>query len=385
MQLSCNFHRIKAPTRLEKQPQRSHYIQKISLSSRIPCSKSEGSVEDAIELLEQNPELIHMLDMEAEDEKDENLLLLDQGDDDDEEMEFNTDPDHRCGYVALIGLPNVGKSTLLNSLIGERLSIVTQKAQTTRNRVYGIVSDDKHQIVLLDNPGLLRRTQHRLHERMMTFIRRSVTESDVVLIIVDLSDSPEKDLEMIQLPEEWTGPPMGVVLNKMDLVSQEDVSIFKDWYIKNCRCMRLFLTNARLGEGVDEVKEWLFQQLPLGPALYPKDYLSHQNERFFVGEIIREHIFLRFEEEIPYSVQVNVLEYKYRPGKKDYISVEIVTERPTQKAILLGKGGSAIRALGLAARRELERFLETQIYLELSVRVEKGWRKNIQLLNDFGY
>ncbi|GMH39792.1 hypothetical protein BSKO_07690 [Bryopsis sp. KO-2023] len=304
----------------------------------------------------------------------------------DDDDSANVGPDHRSGYIALVGLPNVGKSTLLNSLVGQKLSIVTRKAQTTRHRIRGLVSREDSQLIFFDTPGIITRFKTKLDEKMMGAIRQAVDESDAVLMMVDSTDDPKADIEMIQPPKNWKGPPMAVLLNKADLITHEEQEELKEWYERNCRVDKVFLTNANLGEGVDDVKEWALQQMPLGPPLYPKSLVTEQPERFFVTEIIREKIFLQYRQEIPYSIQVNVVEFTERPGqKKDFISVEVVVERPLQRAIILGKGGTAIKQLATAARADIEEFLGRPVFLKMDVVVIKDWRKDAKLLQRYGY
>eukprot|EP00803_Ostreobium_quekettii_P007440 evm.model.scf_2245.5 EVM.evm.TU.scf_2245.5 scf_2245:24341-26459(-) len=292
---------------------------------------------------------------------------------------------HKAGYVTLIGRPNVGKSTLMNSLVGQKLSIVTRKAQTTRHRILGLVSGDSFQIVFLDTPGVIGSTTTALDKRMMASMRQALDEADAVLALVDCSMRPKDDLDMIQPPPQRDRPPMAVVLNKMDLLSPHQADSLKQWYVKNCRAEAVFLTNARSGEGVEEVKNWALEELPDGAPLYPKDAISEQPERFFVSEIIREKVFLQYRQEIPYSTQVHVVDFKERRHGKDYILAEIITERKLQRAILLGKGGTAMKQLATAARADIEEFLGRPVYLDLHIRVVKDWRKDERLVEMFGY
>lgn len=305
----------------------------------------------------------------------------------DEDLEADP-PGHRSGYVAVIGRPNAGKSTLINAIVGQKLSIVTYKPQTTRHRVVGIASGPAYQMILFDTPGIMAEQRSKLDERMMAAVVSSIKAAEVIVAVVDAVDRPQEALAMFQPGPDWDGPPMAVLLNKADLLEPEQVAQLEAWYKENCRAEQVFVGSA-LGSGGDDgvaaVKAWAVGKLPEGPTLYPKSMVSEQPERFFVAEIIRQHIFTQYGQEIPYAAQVQIAEFKERRGVKDYIKAIILVERESQAPIVLGRGGAAIRKLGSAARAEIEDFLERPVFLELSVQVAPGWRQQADKLKDFGY
>ncbi|GFR51998.1 hypothetical protein Agub_g14533, partial [Astrephomene gubernaculifera] len=303
----------------------------------------------------------------------------------DEDLEQDP-PGHRSGYVAVIGKPNAGKSTLINALVGQKLSIVTYKPQTTRHRIMGIASDKDYQMILFDTPGVIERKRNKLEERMMAAVVHSIREAEAIIAVVDVADQPKEALQMFQPGENWTGPPMAVLLNKADLLSESEVEELRAWYKENCRVEEVFVGSAERREGLEELRGWAVSRLPEGPTLYPKDIVSEQPERFFVSECVREQIFLQCEQEVPYCTQVLIKEFaERRRGSKDFVAAEIVVEKESQKGILIGAGGMRLRSIGAAARQEIETFLGRGVYLELSVQVAKDWRDNKEALNKYGY
>ncbi|BBM68405.1 GTPase Era [Rhodothermus marinus] len=291
-------------------------------------------------------------------------------------------PEHRSGYVAIVGKPNVGKSTLMNALLGHKLSIVTPKPQTTRHRILGILSGDTYQIVFLDTPGVLKKARYKLHEHMLRTVDRAVADADLVLF---MAEATQKTPDTISLSHLGNRPAI-LALNKMDLVrNQEQVLPLVDAYMKQYPFEAVVPISALTGYNLDVLLKEIIHRLPPGPPFYPKDQLSEHPERFFVAEIIREKIFEQFREEIPYAAQVNIVDYKERPEGKDFIDAEIIVERPTQKAILIGKGGQALKRLGTAARQEIEAFLGRPVYLQLHVKVREDWRNRDRLLRSYGY
>ncbi|KAG2423360.1 hypothetical protein HXX76_015408 [Chlamydomonas incerta] len=297
-------------------------------------------------------------------------------------------PGHRSGYVAVIGKPNAGKSTLINAFVGQKLSIVTYKPQTTRHRVMGILSERDYQMILFDTPGVIEKKRTKLEERMMAAVVHSIKESEAIIAVVDSADKPKEALAMFQPGEGWTGPPMAVLLNKADLLSEEQVDELRDWYKEHCRAEEVFVGSAEHKDGLGALKAWAVSRLPEGPTLYSKSIVSEQPERFFVAECVREQVFLHCEQEVPYCSQVLIKEFTERrtaSGQKDYISAEIVVEKESQKGILIGAGGSMLRRIGGAARREIETFLGRGVYLELSVQVDKDWRDDKEALSKYGY
>ena len=287
---------------------------------------------------------------------------------------------HRSGYVALIGKPNVGKSTLMNAMVGQKLSIVTRKPQTTRNRVIGIHSRDDHQIIFLDTPGIIK-PQYRLHEAMMGQVESAVRDADLLLFLHDATkDSP--DTFSLEQAEDR---PAFLVLTKMDLIPNEQALPLVESYTDIRGFDEIVPTSAVKGTNVDTLLDLIVDRLPEGPPFYPKEMVSEHPERFFVAEIIREKAFQQYHEEIPYSLQVNIVEYEERTGEKDFIDAEIVVNRKSHKGILIGKGGRALKRLGTAARKDIEAFVQSPVYLQLHVKVRKDWRDQDSYLRSFGY
>jgi GTPase len=286
----------------------------------------------------------------------------------------------RCGFVAIAGEPNVGKSTLTNRLLQERLSIVTAKPQTTRRKTIGILNGDGYQAVLVDTPGLMA-PRYELHHAMFREASEALGDADLVLFLVE----PDSRVEVPSAVRESRAPRF-LVLNKVDLVTRKDdlLPILTAWN-ETGLFVELVPVSALAGHGTQALLELLVSRLPEGPPLYPLDEIATQPERFFVGEIIRERVFERFEDEIPYATEVTVEEFRERPGAKDYIEAWIHVEQESQKAILIGADGAAIRGLGEEAREMIEEFLGRPVYLSLRVRVAPKWRKRPEALRRFGY
>ncbi|ESW28062.1 hypothetical protein PHAVU_003G255600 [Phaseolus vulgaris] len=319
------------------------------------------------------------------DKPDRNIALLD--DYESEELDFDTGPDHRSGYVALLGKPNVGKSTLANQMLGQKLSIVTDKPQTTRHRILCICSGTDYQMILYDTPGVLQKEMHMLDSMMMKNVRSAAVNADCVLVLVDARKAPEK---IDGLLEEGIGdlkdkPPTLLIINKKDLVKPGELAKKLEWYEKFTDVDEVIPVSAKYGQGVEDVKDWILSKIPNGPAYYPKDIVSEHPERFFVSEIVREKIFIQYRNEIPYACQVNVVNYKARPNAKDYIQVEILVEKNSQKIILIGKEGKALKLLAMAARLDVEDFLQKKVYLEIEVKIKENWRQDEGLLKHYGY
>jgi GTPase len=292
----------------------------------------------------------------------------------------HTSESHRSGYVALVGRPNAGKSTLLNALVGRKLSIVTPKPQTTRHRVLGLLSEDDYQIVLLDTPGLLQ-PRYGLQQRMMQTVRESTAEADLVLLLADAT----RPLDEVGLGA-LEGQRAILVLNKVDLLPQDQVLPLAERYAAAYPFEEIVPVSALKRFNLDRLLSLIVARLPEGPPYYPKDQLSEHPEKFFVAELIREQVFRMLREEVPYATQVNIVQYEERePPEKDLIDAEIVVERATQKGILIGAGGSTLKRIGTAARREIEDFLERPVFLRLFVKVRDDWRNNETFLNQYGY
>ena len=288
--------------------------------------------------------------------------------------------DHRSGYVALVGKPNVGKSTLMNALVGRKLSIVTAKAQTTRHRVLGILSDDDSQIVFLDTPGIIR-PRYGLQESMMRQVSGAVSDAD---LLVFLAEATQDDADTLSLEQIGAAPAI-LAINKIDKVSQEQALPLVESYTALRAFEEIIPISALKGTNLDVLLAEIKRRLPLGPPFYPKDMVSEHPERFFVAEIIREKIFERYRQEVPYSTAVNIVQYEEQEDGKDVIDAEIVVERDSQKGILIGKGGQALKRVGTDARKDIEAFLGRGVFLKLFVKVRGDWRNRETFLRDYGY
>ncbi|MHB2154926.1 GTPase Era [Calditrichota bacterium GD2] len=296
---------------------------------------------------------------------------------------IETPENFKSGYVAIIGLPNAGKSTLLNALLNIKLSIISAKPQTTRRRVLGILNKAEYQVVFIDTPGIIK-PKYKLHTRMMEQVHTALQDADLLALIVDATEHKhpvEVDLEAMNPKKK----PALLLLNKVDLINKQDLLPLIDQYREFYPFEEIIPISALKRDGVDQVEQEIVKRLPQHPPFYPPDILSDQPERFFVAEIIREKIFERFFQEVPYSTEVVVEEFKERPGSKDYIYAIIYVERPSQKGIIIGKKGEALKKIGEAARREIEEFLGRKIYLELRVKVNENWRYDERKLKRLGY
>ncbi len=293
----------------------------------------------------------------------------------------------KAGYVAIIGDPNVGKSTLLNALIGQKISIVSHKPQTTRHRILGIRSNPSSQIIFLDTPGLLT-PSYRLQEAMMKSAFGAMEEADVVVFMIDVTDpkvGPEIEHDVAFKTLARLQKPVFLVINKTDLASKGEIASVIGFYSVKYAFTEIFPISAKTSDGTDDLAESLVGHLPVHPPFYPLDVVSEHPERFFVGEIIREKIFEQFREEIPYSTTVDIVEFTEKAGRKDLIRAEIYVERDSQKGILIGKQGKALREIGEAARKDIETFLERKVFLELHVKVREKWRGSDAWLKRLGY
>ncbi len=289
----------------------------------------------------------------------------------------------KSGYVAILGRPNVGKSTLLNQLLKMKLSIVTPKPQSTRKKVLGILNGENYQIVFIDTPGIID-PKYNLQKVMMKYVRHAIDDADVVLYMVDAS-APRQNFEEVETHLNGVEKPVILVLNKVDLVKKDQLLPMIDSYRQIHPFQAIIPISALKGDGVDRVVEELVKLLPEGHPYYPSDYVTPEQERFFVAEIIREKIFLLYGEEIPYSTHVEIEEFKERPGHKDYIRAVIYVEKNSQKGILIGKQGQALKRVGQLAREEIEAFLGRPVYLELFVKVNEDWRKSDTKIRRLGY
>lgn len=293
----------------------------------------------------------------------------------------------RAGYVAIIGEPNVGKSTLMNTLIGQKISIVTPKPQTTRHRVLGILSEQHTQIIFLDTPGFLK-PQYKLHEAMMKSVRGAIGDADVLFFMIDVSKiKSEQMAEQITALRSFVNDakPIFLLINKIDLCTKQDVLMA----IAVCSSLysfkEVFPISALHQYGTKELIENVIRVLPEHPPFYPNDVISEHPERFFVSEIIREKIFEQFRDEIPYSTSVDIIAFQEQSGRKDVINAEIYVERDSQKGILIGKQGKALKEIGQHARKDIEAFLGRAVFLELHVKVREKWRQKESWLKKLGY
>ena len=294
----------------------------------------------------------------------------------------------RSGFVNIVGRPNAGKSTLMNALVGERMSIITHKPQTTRHRIIGILSGEHFQLVFSDTPGYVQSPNYKMHKAMNRFVESTLDDADLMLLVFDLTEELEDDNPILSMLAATTIPVL-LVLNKTDLVKEQRISDALNWWAKRTRVADHVAISALSGENTQLLLEKVLSYLPEGPAFYPPDQLTDRPERFFVSEIIREKIFLQYAEEVPYSCEVAIEAFQETQTKAGEplarIHANIYVLRDTQKGILLGKGGEAIKRLGTQARKSIEKFLETKVYLELSVKVRKNWRDDERALQQFGY
>ena len=289
---------------------------------------------------------------------------------------------HKAGFVNIVGNPNVGKSTLMNLLVGERISIATFKAQTTRHRIMGILNTDEAQIVFSDTPGVLK-PNYKLQEAMLRFSRSALRDADVLLYVTDMVETPEKNLEFIEEVNKLEVPVL-VLINKIDLSNQTELTKRVEQLHALLPKAEILPISALAKFNVDVVLKRIMQLLPDSPPYFDKDQLTDKPARFFVTEIIREKILLHYDKEIPYVVEAAVELFK-EAEKSIYISANIYVERDSQKGIIIGHEGSALKKVATDARKELEKFFDKKIYLELLVKVNKDWRNSDKKLRMFGY
>ncbi|MBL0102633.1 MAG: GTPase Era [Bacteroidetes bacterium] len=288
---------------------------------------------------------------------------------------------HKSGFVGIIGKPNVGKSTLMNRLIGEQLSIVTPKAQTTRHRIKGILNSDDYQIVFSDTPGMLD-PAYLLQEKMMDFVEASLEDADAVLFISDLSET-YMDKSILKKLQSIKAPVI-VVINKIDTSSQDEINKLVHAWKKKLNPVAVIPISALEKFNTEKIVETILTLLPEAPPFFPKENLSDASERFFISEIIREKIFMHYQQEIPYSTEVGIESFK-EENKIIRIAGTIFVERDSQKGIIIGRQGEGIKRIGSEARADIEKLLGKKVFLELFVKVEKEWRKNENKLRRFGY
>ena len=302
-----------------------------------------------------------------------------------EDIQPYNNPNHRAGFVSIVGKPNVGKSTLMNVLVGEKLSIITSKAQTTRHRIMGILNGvhegTDFQLVYSDTPGIIK-PQYKLHESMMEFVRGSLEDADVVLFVTDIFEKHDEE-EVLEKLSRTEGAVI-LIINKIDLATEEQIKEKIAYWKDKLFTAAVVTVSALKEEGVDKLFTAIMEYLPIHPPYFPKDELTDKPERFFAAEMIREKVFLNYKKEVPYSTEIIIEEFK---EKKDIIVIRavILVERQTQKGIIIGDKGTMLKKIGTAAREEMEQFFGKKVFLEQYVKVEPDWRNKIQRLKQFGY
>ncbi len=300
-----------------------------------------------------------------------------------EQQNNASETQHRAGFVNIVGNPNVGKSTLMNDLVGERISIITAKAQTTRHRIMGIVNTPEYQIVYSDTPGVLK-PKYKLQGAMLEFSEGALTDADILLYVTDVVEDPEKNKEYLDRVAAEKVPVL-LVINKIDLLKgNEDLEKIMDRWRQRLPEATIFPTSAKEHFNVDNLKARIVELLPVSPPFFGKDALTDKPARFFVTEIIREKLLLDYDKEIPYSTEVLVEKFDEKE-KSIHIMAVIYVERDSQKGIIIGRGGAKIKRVGMEARADIERFFDKKVYLELFVKVEKDWRNRENKLRAFGY
>lgn len=290
----------------------------------------------------------------------------------------------KVGYVAIVGQPNVGKSTLLNNLLDFKVAAVTRKPQTTRHQIRGILNGEDHQIIFFDTPGLLE-PKYKLQEAMRQAAFRSLKDADLVLFMVAAAEEPDAfDTKLLNEIHDFNSSII-LLLNKMDIISKNQVLPVMEYFTQLGTLKSIMPISALKKEGLDSLKEEILSALPEGQPFYDKDQIMDHPERFLVSELIREKIFLRYGEEIPYATTVEIDEFKERKDGKDFIRAIIYVEKASQKGILIGKKGAALKEVGRIARQEIEHLLDRKVFLELWVKVKEKWRQDEKLLREFGY
>jgi len=289
---------------------------------------------------------------------------------------------HRAGFINIIGNPNVGKSTLMNNLVGEKLSIITSKAQTTRHRILGIVNGDNFQLIFSDTPGIIK-PSYELQDSMMDFVKSALEDADVLIYMVEIGEKSIKDSEVHDKIQSAKIPTI-ILLNKIDLSTQEDIKNQINLWSNQYPDTEIYPVSALNNFNTEKVINRIIELIPESPAYFPKDQLTDKPERFFVNEKLREKIFLYYNKEIPYSVEVQTEEFKEEESIIRIRSL-ILVERESQKGIIIGHNGVALKKIGSKARIDLEKFFGKKIFIELHVKVSKNWRSNSNELRKFGY
>ncbi len=289
---------------------------------------------------------------------------------------------HKSGFVNIVGSPNVGKSTLMNQLMGEKLSIVTSKAQTTRHRILGIMNDEEYQVVFSDTPGVVN-ASYKLHENMMDYVNTSIKDADILLFITDTRENQTNHPETLERIKKLRIPVL-CLINKIDLSDETGVKERIAYWSEQLPNAQIFPVSALHNFNIEAIWQTILDLLPESPPYFDKDAISDRPMRFFVSEIIREKIFLHTQKEVPYACQVEIEEYK-EEGDITRIRALIIVERNSQKGIIIGKGGEMLKRIGREARKEIEKFIENKVFLETFVKVDKDWRTSEQKLKKYGY
>ena len=289
---------------------------------------------------------------------------------------------HRSGYVAILGKPNAGKSTLMNRLLGNKISITTHKPQTTRHQILGIHSEEDLQIIFLDTPGVIN-PSYELQKAMMKTVDRARTDADIILLIVDVTDA-EIPGRIFKMFTSMKNKKIFLVINKIDKVSEQEAEVVAGRIQERFEFDDTLYVSALNGKGLQHLMDTIKANIKSGPPFYPKDMISEQPVRFFVAEMIREQLFLLYHQEIPYCSTIDIVQYDERDDL-DYISADIIVNRDSQKGILIGKGGKAIKKLGKSAREVIEDFVDKKVYLDLHVKVREKWREDPSRVRHYGY
>jgi GTPase len=289
---------------------------------------------------------------------------------------------HKAGYVNIIGEPNVGKSTLLNALLGEQLVIVNPKAQTTRHRILGILNGEDHQLILSDTPGILD-PQYRMHQSMMKAVDEALKDADILIVLVELGQTPDRSENVLKRAARFNGPTL-LLLNKVDKGNEDQVVEALHTWQEALPEAKVVPLSALHGLNVHELREYLVQHLPEHPPYFPKDELSDRNMRFFISEMIREKVLAQYKQEIPYSTEVVVNSFE-EEEKITKIQADVIVMRESQKGIIIGQAGKALRKLGTEARLTIEKFLDKKVFLDLRVKVDEDWREDDRKLKKYGY
>ena len=295
---------------------------------------------------------------------------------------------HKSGFINIIGQPNVGKSTLMNALVGERMSIITNKPQTTRHRIIGIVSDENYQLVFSDTPGIINDPSYKMQDAMNRFVKTTFEDADLMLFVTEYGEEYDEDAPIIGRLQKIKVP-LFLLINKIDIAEEAKLLEQIKWWEDRIPFKEIIPISALRKKGIDTLLRLILDNIPDGPAYYPKDQLTDKPERFFVSEIIREKIMEQYKQEVPYSCEVAIESFKETQTNDGQalvrISALIYVSRKTQKAIIIGKQGSAIKKLGTTARKSMETFLESKVFLEMHVKVKDNWRDDDRMLKQFGY